>query len=120
GAGVAGIFMLGLVFAGEAIARWFVSDTVVIALAAQLLIVAGLFQFFDAGQVVGAALLRALKDVKIPALVTLVAYWAVAIGGGYVLGFRLGLGSMGIWSALAGGLALAAVLLAWRFRGKTG
>jgi len=80
-----------------------------------LLVVAAVFQIADGAQVIGAALLRGMQDVKLPAVITFVAYWLMAIPGGYVLGVRGGFGAVGIWAALAVGLALAAVFLAWRF-----
>jgi MATE family multidrug resistance protein len=112
---LAGIFMVIYLVAGGTVAAWFVRDPAVVALATQLLVVAALFQFFDGGQVIGAAALRSLSDVKLPALITFVAYWVVAIPGGYLLGVRAGLGAIGIWGSLAAGLALAAVCLAVRF-----
>jgi MATE family multidrug resistance protein len=111
----AGLFMGIFLIGGHAIAGWFVRDPAVVALATQLLVVAGLFQFFDGGQVIGAATLRSLTDVKMPALISFAAYWVVAIPGGYVLGVRGGFGAVGIWVALAGGLAFAAIFLALRF-----
>jgi MATE family multidrug resistance protein len=65
--------------------------------------------------VIVAALLRGLTDVKLPAIITFVAYWLVAIPGGYLLGVRGPMGAVGIWTALAAGLGVAAVLLGWRF-----
>lgn len=101
--------------AGPWLACGFVDDPAVVALAAQLLVVAAIFQLFDGAQVVGAGALRGLTDVRVPALITFVAYWLLAIPGGYVLGLHTKLGAIGIWSGLAAGLAIAAVLLAWRF-----
>ncbi len=115
GAVFAAFFMVIYFVAGGTVATWFVRDPAVVALATRLLVVAALFQFFDGGQVIGAASLRSLGDVKLPALITFVAYWVVAMPGGYLLGVRAGFGAVGIWSALAAGLALAAVLLALRF-----
>jgi MATE family multidrug resistance protein len=97
------------------IAGWFVHDAAVVALATQLLVVTALFQFFDGGQVIGAAILRGLSDVKIPALITFIAYWVIAIPAGYFAGVRGGFGAIGIWAALAAGLAFAALFLSWRF-----
>lgn len=102
-------------WAGPWLARGFVDDPVVVALAAQLLVVAAIFQLFDGAQVVGAGALRGLTDVRMPALITFVAYWVLAIPGGYALGLHTSLGAVGIWAGLAAGLAIAAVLLAWRF-----
>jgi MATE family multidrug resistance protein len=65
--------------------------------------------------VIAAAVLRGISDVKIPALITLVAYWAVALPLGYALGIRGTHGAVGIWIGIAGGLACAAIFLAARF-----
>ena len=111
----AGTFMAAYLLAGGSIAAWFVRDPAVVTLATQLLVVAALFQFFDGGQVIGVAALRSLGDVKLPALITFAAYWVVAIPGGYLLGVHGGLGAVGVWIALAAGLAFAAVCLALRF-----
>lgn len=105
--------------AGTWLARGFTTDAAVIALAAQLLAVAALFQVFDGAQVVGSGALRGLTDVKLPTLITFSAYWVIAIPSAYLLGVRGGLGPQGIWLALAIGLACAAVLLAFRFHALT-
>lgn len=85
-----------------------------IRLAGHLLIVAALFQLFDGAQVVGAGALRGLADVKVPTLVTAVAYWGVSLPAGYVFGIALDWGAWAVWAALAAGLAVAAVCLGWR------
>jgi len=117
--GIGTILMIGfaLVFlvGADVIAARFVSDPAVIAAAGNLLIVAGIFQIFDGGQVVGSGALRGLADVRVPTLITFVAYWVIALPGGYALGFTGGFGGVGIWVALAAGLAFAAVLLAARY-----
>ena len=102
-------------FGGREIATWFVQDAAVIALAAQLLVVGALFQLVDGVQVIGAACLRGISDLKVPALLTFAAYWGVALPVGYALGIRGGRGAVGVWVGIASGLALAAVLLPWRF-----
>ena len=73
----------------------------------------------DGGQVVAVGALRGLTDVKVPTAITLIAYWGLAIPGGYFFGIRGEWGARGIWSALAAGLAFAAILLTWRFRWLT-
>jgi multidrug resistance protein, MATE family len=60
--------------------------------------------------------LRKLTDVRVPAMISLIAYWVLAIPGGYVLGLHTSLGAVGVWVGLATGLAVAAVLLGLRFR----
>ncbi len=115
GAAIAAVFMVVYLIAGPWLAGCFVNDAAVVAVAAKLLVIAALFQFFDGGQVIGAALLRGMKDVRVPTIITFVAYWLVASLGGYALGIRGGYGPVGIWTALAGGLAFAAVFLGLRF-----
>ena len=109
--GFAGVFAL----AGRMIAGWFVTDPAVIVLAAQLLLVGAFFQLFDGVQVIAAHLLRGISDVKLPTVITLVAYWGIALPLGYLLGVRGSLGAPGIWIGIAGGLAFAAVFLTVRF-----
>lgn len=111
----------GIVFAlgGGLIARGFTPEVEVVALAAKLLAVAALFQISDGAQVVGAGALRGLNDVKVPTLITFVAYWIFALPGGYVLAFHSPLGATGVWAGLAAGLSVAAALLGWRFHRLT-
>jgi MATE family multidrug resistance protein len=112
---VMALFALTFALVGGWLAAGFVEDPEVIALAGRLLFVAAIFQLFDGAQVVGAGALRGLADVKVPTLITFTAYWVVALPGGYLLGVRGPFGAVGVWAALAAGLALAAVFLAWRF-----
>jgi multidrug resistance protein, MATE family len=120
---VMGSFALVFWLAGPVIARCYVDDAAVVTLAAQLLAVAALFQLFDGGQVVGSGLLRGMADMKVPTVITFVAYWCIMLPMAYWWGVHAG-NPVGVWRALAFGLAGAAMLLAWRFywrtRGMTG
>lgn len=93
----------------------FVNEREVIELASGLIIIASLFQMFDGTQVVGLGALRGLKDVKIPTLTALMAYWCVGIPTGYTLAFVFGYGAYGVWIGYLVGLGTAAVLLFFRF-----
>ena len=121
--GVAVVFMMGFAllfaFGGMIIAGAFTHDYEVIALSAKLLIVAAIFQLLDGAQVVGSGALRGVGDVRVPTLITFVAYWVVALPGGWLLAFRLGAGPVGVWTGLAAGLGFAALMLGWRFHHKT-
>lgn len=119
--GVAVMACFGVVFGfgGELIARAFTPELEVVALAARLLLVAGIFQMFDGAQVVGAGALRGLSDVKIPTAITFLAYWVFALPGGYLLAFHTALGGVGVWTGLALGLSFAALFLGWRFHRLT-
>lgn len=106
-----------LIFAGfSQILPWiYTSDQAVISIAAQLLIIAGIFQLFDGTQVVGLGILRGIGDVNIPTLITFVAYWIIGLPVGYYLGISLGLGANGVWYGLTLGLLVSAGLLFIRF-----
>ena len=93
----------------------FKDNNEVIDLAAQLLIIAGLFQISDSIQVVFLGALRGLQDVKIPTLITFSAYWIVGFPLSYYLGNSVRYGSVGIWMGLLAGLTAASVFLYLRF-----
>ncbi len=93
----------------------YINDADVIQQALPLLSIAAIFQLSDGIQVVGLGVLRGLADIKIPTLITFLAYWVVALPLGYFLGFHFKLGSIGIWLGLLVGLTISAVLLYIRF-----
>ncbi len=109
------LFSFVYLFFGRPIASCFIGDAVVISIATRLLVVAGVFQVFDGAQVINSSALRGLTDVRVPAAITFVAYWVIALPVGYLLGIRGTFGAAGIWMGLASGLAVAAVLLSARF-----
>jgi len=93
----------------------YIDDRQVVEMAASLLIIAGIFQIFDGLQVVALGTLRGLSDVKIPTLVTLLAYWVVGLPLGYYLAFTLHWNELGIWIGLLIGLTITAIMLVYRF-----
>jgi MATE family multidrug resistance protein len=97
------------------IASLYTSDAAVITLAAQLLILAGIFQLSDGIQAASNGSLRGLKDTRVPMLITMFAYWGVGMPMGWWLAFPQALGARGMWFGLIAGLSVAAVLLTLRF-----
>ncbi|NJM51703.1 MAG: MATE family efflux transporter [Sphingomonadales bacterium] len=97
-------------------------DPAVAALAVQFLAVAALFQIVDGAQVVGQGMLRGLHDTRMPMFIAAFGYWVVGIGVGAWLAFRAGWGGVGIWTGLATGLAIVAllILLRWTMRARLG
>ena len=91
------------------------ANTAVVAQAKSLLKVAAFFQIADGIQVTAVGALRGLKDTKIPMLIGIFAYWCIGFTSGYLLGLKLGFGGVGLWWGLALGLAVASVVLTWRF-----
>lgn len=92
----------------------------VAAIAAQLMLIAAVFQVFDGAQAIMSRALRGVKDAWFPLWIGTFGYWVLGIGGGYVLAFPLGWGGAGLWTGLAAGLIVAAVLLTIRFLRLTG
>lgn len=92
------------------------------ALAMSLIFLAMLYQISDSLQVNMAGALRGYKDTRIIMAITLVSYWLVGLGGGYLLGavgipgLLAPLGVHGYWIGLIAGLTAAALLLGWRLR----
>lgn len=113
------VFALAFAFAGRWITAGFTPAEDVAALAAQLLVVAAFFQLFDGGQVISVGALRGLHDVRVPSVITFVAYWVISLPLGYWLAFHTRLGAAGLWTGLAAGLGCAALLLGWRFHRLT-
>lgn len=87
----------------------------IIAITAQLLLVAAVFQISDGIQVVVLGALRGLQDVKIPMYITFVAYWLIGFPVSFYLGRHTYLGAIGIWIGLLAGLTAAALFLYIRF-----
>ena len=87
----------------------------VVAIASKLLLVAALFQISDSAQVVFLGALRGLQDVKIPTVLTFIAYWMIGFPTSYFLGKESAYGSTGIWIGLLVGLASASIFLYLRF-----
>ena len=102
----------------ESFARVYTRDGVVIALAAALIPIAGVFQVFDGVQAVCAGVLRGAGDTRVPMLANLLGFWALGLPVGAAFAFRLGLGPAGLWWGLVVGLAAVAVILLWRVRVK--
>ncbi|RDY60992.1 MATE family efflux transporter [Flagellimonas nanhaiensis] len=90
-------------------------NTEVIFIAAKLLMVAAFFQISDGVQVVVLGALRGLQDVKIPTLITFIAYWLIGFPVSYYFGLFTDLKSTGIWIGLLLGLTASAVMLYIRF-----
>ncbi|AOW14564.1 hypothetical protein LPB72_05815 [Hydrogenophaga crassostreae] len=100
---------------GEQLAGLYTPNANVIALAAQFLVYAAVFQVVDGMQVGAMGVLRGYKDTKVPMLVTVFGYWVVGMGLSLTLGVFGPMGPAGLWAGLVGGLAVAAVILNVRF-----
>ena len=87
----------------------------ILAVGRQLLMMAALFQFADAAQVLYLGFLRGLQDTRVPMLIAALSYWGVGFPAAYILGITYGYDGIGVWGGMTIGLTVVSVLLAWRF-----
>lgn len=99
-----------------ALAEMYSRDVEVVALAAGLIPIAGLFQVFDGTQVVSAGILRGIGDTRFPLIASAVGFWLVGLPLSLALGFRGRLGAEGLWWGSLFALMLVATLLLFRVR----
>ncbi len=96
------------------------ANLVVAGHAAAFLAIAGLFQLVDGAQVTAAGALRGLKDTRVPALYAGFGYWVAGLPFGAWLAFSLGMEGRGVWTGLAAGIGIVAVLMVARWKRRSG
>ena len=74
------------------------------------------YQIGDGIQLCFANVLRGLQDVKPIMYAAFVSYYLIAIPVAYVLGFKAGLGAVGVWLGFPIGLTLAGLFFYARYR----
>jgi MATE family multidrug resistance protein len=94
----------------------YTDDPAVLALAASLIPLAGIFQVFDGVQVVAIGVLRGLADTRTPFIISLIGYWLIGMPAGLVLAYHLDRGVAGLWWGLVIGLGTVAGILVHRVR----
>jgi MATE family multidrug resistance protein len=114
GAGFMGLAALLFLLAPHWIAGFYTNAEPVVAFAAVLLPIAGIFQIFDGIQVVCIGVLRGLGDTQTPMLVNLVGFGVLGLTTSTWLAYRTSLGPIGLWWGLVVGLAAVALILLHR------
>lgn len=110
-----GISALAFAVFPRALARLVTDQQNVIAASLPLMLVAAVFQLSDGVQAVGAGVLRGAGDTKYAFLANIAGHWAVGLPVALLLGFKAGMGIVGLWWGLCAGLTVVAVLLFVRF-----
>ena len=85
-----------------------------IALILGFLPIAAAFMVVDAIQVAANQLLRGLKDVTAPMIITGVSFWVIGFPACYILAFHTSFGANGVWYGLMIGLTAAFIGLGTR------
>ena len=127
------MFLFGLLLAlfGHQLVQWFISPSdpsapALVALGAQLALIAAFYQVFDGLHLGAVFCLRGAGDAKTPALVLFVLSWGFFIPLTYLLTFApgqgwfgslpaLGYGAVGGWWAANLYIFVLSVFLAWRW-----
>lgn len=110
------VFATAFILLKNALPQLYIDDAVVVGFAANLLIIAALFQISDGLQVGILGALRGLQDVNVPTFICFVAYWVIGFSISFYFGKPERMGGMGIWLGLLAGLTASAILLYIRFR----
>ncbi|MFC6439648.1 MATE family efflux transporter [Bowmanella sp. JS7-9] len=100
------------------IASLYTSDQAVIQMAADLMLLAAIFQFSDAVQVISGCALRGYKDTAAMFYLTCISYWGIGLTTGCILGLTdwlvPAMAAKGFWIGFIVGLTSAAILLTLR------
>lgn len=112
-------FGISFILFRERLAHLYIQDITVISTATKLLLIAAMFQIFDGMQATGIGVLRGLMDVKVPLIISLLAYWIIGIPIGALLGFYFQLNALGVWIGLLIGLIIIGSTMFYRFHYKT-
>ena len=115
GAGFMSLWGLAFILFPAPLARLMTDQPEVVAAAAPLMVVAGVFQISDGIQGVGAGVLRGAGDTRFTFFANMVGHWAVGLPVALALGVGLGLGVTGLWWGLCAGLTAVAAGLFARF-----
>jgi len=115
GIGMACLTALFTVTWRHEIALLYNNNPEVVTLAAQLMLLAAVYQFSDSVQVIGSGILRGYKDTRAIFYITFVAYWILGLPSGYVLAMTdwvvQPMGPAGFWIGFIIGLTSSAVLM---------
>ena len=112
-------FAAGFILAKDVLPTMYIDNAQVIETAAILIVISGFFQLSDGIQVVVLGALRGLQDVKLPMLITFVAYWIIGFPICYYLALHTSLAEKGIWIGLLISLTASAIMLYIRFHKLT-
>lgn len=98
------------------LASLYTRDAGVIAAAASLIPLAGVFQVFDGLQAVSSGVLRGVGDTRAPMAINVLGFWLIGMPVSLLLAFHAGAGPTGLWWGLVAGLAAVGATLTLRVR----
>ncbi|MEP0842935.1 MAG: MATE family efflux transporter [Phycisphaerae bacterium] len=112
-----GLMALVFMFLGRHLMAVFTDEPEVIALGARVLVLAGLYQLFDAAAISYSLALRGAGDTLFPAVAGAVLAWGLMVGGSlYVAEYRRAWGLLGPWGVAAVYVVVISLVLWIRWR----
>jgi len=112
--GMAGLFAL----LGHPLMRIFTENQDIIKLGAIVIAIDVILEVGRATNVVGIGALKAVGDVKFPVYIGVFSMWTIAVGLGYFLSIKCGLGLIGIWIGLTCDECFRAILVIYRWKNR--
>lgn len=111
------LFITFIFIAGrDLLPQLFTSNKDVIKLASSMLVLCAIFQISDGAQIIIAGVLRGFSDVKMPALITFIAYFLIALPISYISAFVFNTGAIGMWYGFPIGLSAAYLMFYFRYK----
>ena len=111
------ILLGGIIFLlRKDIGSWFTDSAEVSASVLSLMLPFFIYQFGDGLQINYANALRGIADVKPLMVIAFIAFFVISLPVGYLCGFVMGYGLVGVWMAFPFGLTSAGIMMWWRFR----
>jgi putative MATE family efflux protein len=112
--GMAGIFAI----AGHPLMRIFTENQEIIKLGSIVIAIDVILEIGRATNVVGIGALKAVGDVRFPVYIGVFSMWTIAVGFGYILSIKCGLGLIGIWIGLTCDECFRAILVIYRWKNR--
>ena len=112
--GMAGLFAI----LGHPLMRIFTENQEIIKLGAIVIAIDVILEVGRATNVVGIGALKAVGDVRFPVYIGVLSMWAIAVGLGYILSIKCGLGLIGIWIGLTCDECFRAILVIYRWKNR--
>lgn len=112
--GMAGIFAIF----GHPLMKIFTENQEIIKLGAIVIAIDVILEVGRATNIVGISALKAVGDVRFPVVIGIFSMWTIAVGLGYVLSIKCGLGLIGIWIGLTCDEWFRAILVTYRWKNR--
>lgn len=96
----------------------FTHDPIILELGKQIIFIEIFLEIGRSVNITMTKCLVAVGDVNFPVIVGVICMWSIAVGGGYILGVRMGYGLIGIWIAMTMDEAVRAAVFVIRFKSQ--